>query len=116
MASEEALPMASTEAPSEAPAVKGRSEKEENDLYEFGYSYPDAAAALPGLRAMLDRKLDDTKGELVSSARSDKAEMTKDGFPITRIRCRWTGRWSPTCRAGCRCPRRCTSIAAARTG
>lgn len=81
VASEEALPMASTEAPSEAPAVKGRSEKEENDLYEFGYSYPDAAAALPGLRAMLDRKLDDTKGELVSSARSDKAEMTKDGFP-----------------------------------
>ncbi|PNU02177.1 DUF4163 domain-containing protein [Novosphingobium guangzhouense] len=80
-ASEEALPMASTDAPSEAPPVKGRAEKEENDLYEFGYSYPDAAAALPGLRAMLDRKLDDTKGELVSSARSDKAEMAKDGFP-----------------------------------
>lgn len=69
---------AATEAP---PAPKGRAEKEENDLYDFAYAYPDAAAAIPGLRAMLDERLESAKAELVSTSRSDKAEAAKDGFP-----------------------------------
>lgn len=81
-ATEDAVSMASTEATTEAaPPPKGRSEKEETELYEFAYSYPDAAAGIEGLRAMLDRKLDDTKGELVTTARGNREEAKKDGYP-----------------------------------
>lgn len=77
---EAALP---SEAPVEAPvAVRGRSEKIENDAYTFSYSYPDEAAAIPGLREMLDKRLDAARSEVDSSARSGKAEAAKDGFPF----------------------------------
>ncbi|WP_404482638.1 DUF4163 domain-containing protein [Novosphingobium sp. BL-52-GroH] len=76
-------PEFATEAPTEAPApvAKGRAEKEENAVYEFAYSYPDAAAAVPALRTMLDGRLDADKSDLVSSARAGKADAAKDGFP-----------------------------------
>lgn len=74
---------APTQAPPTAPlAAKGRSEAVENDAYSFAYSYPDQAAAIPGLRAMLDQRLDAAKADVVSSARSGKAEAAKDGFPF----------------------------------
>ncbi|WP_159977657.1 MULTISPECIES: DUF4163 domain-containing protein [unclassified Novosphingobium] len=75
-------PELASEAPTEAPPMpKGRAEKEENEVFAFGYSYPDAAAAVPALRDLLDQRLDADKGDLVSSARSGKADAAKDGFP-----------------------------------
>jgi len=64
-----------------APDAVARSEKEENDLYQFGFAYPVQAAAIPGLKALLDKRLDAAKADLVSSARSDKAEAAKDSYP-----------------------------------
>lgn len=59
----------------------GRSEKVENDLYQFSYVYPDAAGAIPGLKAELDRQLDQQRGELAASARDDRAEAKKNDYP-----------------------------------
>jgi hypothetical protein len=71
-----------SETPTEAPpAAKARADEEENDVYSFAYAYPAAAAAIPGLRALLDKRLDADKADLVSSAQAGKAESAKDGFP-----------------------------------
>src|SRR5687768_5021136 len=35
-----------------------REVKVSNDLYEFGYAYPDPVGAIPGLKAMLDGRLE----------------------------------------------------------
>lgn len=79
---EDAAPMASTDAPTEAPPPEGRDEKEEKkDEYGFAYSYPAAAAAVPGLKAMLDHKLGSSRENLVSSASGAKREAAKDGYP-----------------------------------
>ncbi|MEE4451889.1 PdaC/SigV domain-containing protein [Novosphingobium resinovorum] len=80
-ASEEAGPLASTDEPSQAPSAPAREEKEENDTYSFAYSYPGVAAAIPGLKAILDHELDTDRENLVSSARSGKQEAEKDGYP-----------------------------------
>lgn len=75
------LALASTDAPVEAPPAKGRDEKVKTGVYTFGYSYPDAAAAIPGLKTHLDAALDADRGQLASSAREGKAEAEKSGFP-----------------------------------
>lgn len=69
--------------PSESPepAADGRTEKLSNDLVEFSYAYPDAAARYPGLRAMLDAKLDEARKGLESEARKDRADAQAEGFP-----------------------------------
>lgn len=74
------------QAPSEAAqpvpeAVPGRTEKVQNDTYAFAYSYPSAAASIPGLRALLDRQLVTDRSNLVSSATSGKTDAEKDGYP-----------------------------------
>lgn len=68
-------------ATAEAPAASGRSEKEANDLYEFGYAYPDEAGAIPGLRAILDRQLVAARSDLIAGARGDRDAAKKDGYP-----------------------------------
>lgn len=65
----------------DAPPATGRAEKETNDLYEFGYAYPAQAAAIPGLKALLDKRLEAARAELVAASRSDKAGAARDGFP-----------------------------------
>jgi len=81
----DAVTQASSDAPpappTPDPAAKGRDDKVENDLYSFGYSYPGAASAIDPLRALLDKRLADAKADLISSARSGKADADKDGFP-----------------------------------
>ncbi|SFF74459.1 protein of unknown function [Novosphingobium sp. CF614] len=72
---------APSEAASQAPPGTGRSIDVANDLYEFTYSYPDAAGAIPGLKDMLDSRLAGARSELASSARDDQAAAKKDGFP-----------------------------------
>jgi len=78
----QAPPVAAPASPAAPPPVPaGRAEKEENEVYSFAYSYPGAAAAIPALRDILDRQLEADRSDLVSSARSGKAEAEKDGFP-----------------------------------
>ena len=59
----------------------GREVKDSNTLYEFGYAYPDAAGALPGLKALLDGKLDQARKSLAAESRDDQREAKKEGFP-----------------------------------
>jgi Deacetylase PdaC len=77
-----ANPPAPPAPPAKAPA--GRAVKEENDLFEFEYSYPAKAAAIPALKALLDKRLDASRSELVSKAKSDQAEAAKDGYPYRK--------------------------------
>ncbi len=66
-----------------APAVSDGQAREvniENDLMEFSYAYPSAAAAIPALKDRLDKDLAKLKGELEKDAREAKAEAAKDGF------------------------------------
>lgn len=59
----------------------GRAEKVTNDLYEFEYAYPPKAAAIPALKALLDKRLATSRAELEKSSKSDQAEARKDGYP-----------------------------------
>ncbi len=74
-------PVAATSAAVPAPPAEARSEKEANELYEFEYSYPAAAAAIPGLKALLDRRLTESRSELAAEAQKAKKEAKADGYP-----------------------------------
>lgn len=65
----------------ESTAGAGRSVEVSNDLYEFAFSYPDAAGGIAPLKAHLDDRLDRARAELVSSAEEDRASAKKEGFP-----------------------------------
>lgn len=71
-----------SEAPSEIPADTGRSVAASNDLYEFSYSYPDAAGAIAQLKDLLDTRLYNAREQLASSASDDRKAAKKDGFPF----------------------------------
>ena len=76
-----ALPMASASAPAAAQPVGGaRSVKIDNALYQFDYSYPAAAGAIPALRQQLDAELKKQRGELIAEANEAKAGAARDGF------------------------------------
>ena len=66
---------------SEVPVGGGRTEKAENDTYEFNYAYPDAAGAIPGLKANLDKQLEASRADLVGSAKEGQAESKQSGYP-----------------------------------
>jgi len=66
---------------SEVPVGGGRAEKVENDTYEFSYAYPDAAGAIPGLKANLDKQLEASRADLASSAKDGQSEAKKNDFP-----------------------------------
>jgi hypothetical protein len=70
-------------APSE-PAV-ARSEHVSNDLYEFEYSYPAQAAAIPDLRKWLDDDLEKQRRELIEDAQEQLAERKKNDFPFNPL-------------------------------
>jgi len=70
-----------TDDASAVPVGGGRKEKVANDLYEFEYAYPDAAGAIPGLKAELDKQLEQQRAELIGSAKDDRAEAKKNDFP-----------------------------------
>lgn len=66
---------------SSAIAVTARDVHEENDLYDFAYSYPASAGAVPGLKSLLDKELDKARGELIASAREGQQAAKEGGFP-----------------------------------
>ena len=70
-------------------AAAARSVDESNELYEFQYSYPAAAAAIAPLKAEFDGDIDKERKELISNAKEMRADAKKDGFPF-----RAPGRWT----------------------
>lgn len=74
-------------AATQAPAATGgaRNEQESNALFEFEYSYPAAAGAIPALKAQLDVELDKEKAELATNAREQQAESKKNGYPFNPL-------------------------------
>lgn len=64
-----------------APAGGARTVEVENPLFEFNYAYPAKVGAIPGLKAMLDARLDKDRAELEAASRKDQAEAAKDGYP-----------------------------------
>lgn len=83
-------PAQTTEAPPPAPPppsppaqtpVTAREVHEKNDLYEFDYSYPAAAGAVPGVKALLDAELDEARTKLKAEASEGQNSAKADGFP-----------------------------------
>lgn len=56
-------------------------EKTSKDLFEFEYAYPAKAAAIPGLKALLDKRMATARAELEKGSKTDQAEAAKDGYP-----------------------------------
>ena len=67
-----------------APAAEAaaRVVKDETELYEFEYSYPAQAAAIPPLKAWLDADLAKRKAEVVGGAQEDKKAADSGEFPF----------------------------------
>jgi hypothetical protein len=66
------------------PVAEKRSVKEETELFDFEYSYPAQAAAIPGLKALFDKRLEASRRELESGSKTDQAEATKSGYPYRK--------------------------------
>ena len=64
-----------------APAAAARKVSEENDLYDFGYSYPSEAATIPALRDWLEADLAKAKSGLITEAKEASAEAKGSEFP-----------------------------------
>lgn len=85
-----AAPTGSASAPAAAPvppappppAAAARKVSVHNDLYEFDYSYPAAAAAIPALKARLDADLDQQQAGLAAEARDARKDAKDNGFPF----------------------------------
>jgi hypothetical protein len=74
---------AATAVPEHAPSpARPRVVKEETRLFSFAYSYPAEAAAIPGLKALLDGELAKARAEVVGSAREGQEAAKGGGFPF----------------------------------
>ncbi len=58
-----------------------RTVSESNDLYQFSYSYPAAAGAIPAVRALLEAGLAKSRAQLIAQARQDRAEANRNRYP-----------------------------------
>ncbi len=72
-----AQPRTSASRPVAAPTA-ARSISEDNALYSFAYAYPAQAAAIPDLKAKLDKHADTVRAELAKESREEKAASDKD--------------------------------------
>lgn len=84
-----AVSSAPSAAASAGPAAVARAVDESNELYEFQYSYPAAAAGIAALKAEFDADIDKEHRDLASGAKELRAEAKKDGFPFNPL-----GRWT----------------------
>lgn len=55
---------------------------EETDDYSFEFSYPAQAGAIPGLKSMLDVRLDEQRSALKANAAEAKADAAANDFPF----------------------------------
>ena len=58
--------------------------EESNDLIEFAYAYPRAAATIAGLATWLDADRATRRDALIAAAQRDKAAAEKAGFPYRK--------------------------------
>jgi Deacetylase PdaC len=81
-----AAPVSASPAPtasvSAATASTGgaRTTEEETSLFNFSYSYPAQAGAIPALKALLDADADKQRAELIGQAKQGRAAMKEAGF------------------------------------
>lgn len=75
-------PGASASAVAAAPIGEGRAIAESTDDFEFEYSWPGEAAAIPTLDAQLQARADTARAELVSSAQEDRAAAAEADYPF----------------------------------
>ncbi|WDF72128.1 DUF4163 domain-containing protein [Novosphingobium sp. KACC 22771] len=74
-------PTTATPAPSPA-AGEARKVKIANDFFEFDYSYPAAAAAIPGLKSWLDADMGKDQSRVAKEARAAAKEAKNSDFPF----------------------------------
>lgn len=72
---------AAPEVPAQTP-VAAREVDEENDTYDFAYSYPASAGAIPALKAVLDAELVKSRRDLKTEAEEGKKLAKESGFPF----------------------------------
>lgn len=68
--------------------VAARKVRESNALYEFSYSYPASAGAVPALKAYLDADIEKQRAGLIAQAKQEKAARVDGDFPYNPL-----GRW-----------------------
>lgn len=76
-----AVPPARAEAAAQIP-VTAREVHEDNALYQFDYSYPASAGAIPALKALLDSDLEKARTELKAEAGEGQKLAMEGGFPF----------------------------------
>ena len=76
-----AQPATTSPTPTAAPAA-ARQDKDSNALFEFDYTYPAQAAAIPALKALLDADLVKARAELANDAREAAADAKTNGYPF----------------------------------
>jgi hypothetical protein len=64
------------------PDSRARTVKVSNDLYEFEFSYPAQAAAIPALKAMLDTDAIQQQAELRNEAQEEAADAKVNDYPF----------------------------------
>ena len=62
------------------PAARPFAVKLHNDLFEFDFTWPAEAAAVPQLAQSLRAEMEKSKAELIAGAKEDKAYRDKQGF------------------------------------
>jgi hypothetical protein len=81
----QAKPVQQVAAPAQAPTPpppEASEVKISNDLAEFSYAYPAAAAAIPELKALLDEDRDGRRGSLFHDAREARLEAKANDYPF----------------------------------
>ena len=77
-----ATPAAGATAVARADPAVARSVEDKTPLYEFDYSYPAEAAAIPGLKAWLDADLDEQRQGIKDGALEGRDAAKDSGFPF----------------------------------
>lgn len=73
---------AAAPAPAPLPSATPVARAEKTDLIDYSFAYPAAAAAVPQVAALLDKRAAAARAEAVKEAREDKKAATDAGFPF----------------------------------
>jgi len=78
MASVESAKSVAAPTPAASPVTRA----EKTDLIDYSATYPAPAAAIPALKALLDKRAGDARAKALADAREDQQAAAKDGFPF----------------------------------